>query len=152
MSEEIKKTEEVVEGNETDGEGAPVVVTTKKQTWLNRIWSAAVGAVVAVGAMFGITQPQIDAQKAKVTEVKTKAASAVEALKAGDTQTAIKQLQEVVGDAKAIAEQAKKDLDTMKTKATDVKNTVTEPTKTAPTTTAPTNTPAATTPVKEQAK
>lgn len=124
MSEETKKTEEVVEVTEggEEGEGTPVVVTTKKQTWLNRICSAVVGAIVAVGAMFGINQSQIDAQKAKVTEVKTKAASAIESLKNGDTKMAIATLQQVVGDVKEVAAQAKQDLDTMKTKATNAKN------------------------------
>ena len=108
MSEEIKKTEEAVEV--TEGEGTPVVVTTKKQTWLNRIWSAAVGAVVAVGAMFGITQPQIEAQKAKVVEVKTKATEALDALKKGDVQTATAKLQEATAATKEVAEQVKKDI------------------------------------------
>lgn len=112
MSEEIKKTEEVVEVAE--GEGAPVVVTTKKQTWLNRIWSAAVGAVVAVGAMFGITQPQIEAQKAKVVEVKTKATEALDALKKGDVQTATAKLQEATAATKEVAEQVKKDFEKIK--------------------------------------
>ena len=113
MSEETKKTEEVVEATE-EGEGAPVVVTTKKQTWLNRIWSAAVGAVVAVGAMFGITQPQIEAQKAKVVEVKTKATEALDALKKGDVQTATAKLQEATAATKEVAEQVKKDFEKIK--------------------------------------
>ena len=75
-------------------------VTTKKSTWLNRIYSAAVGAIVAVGAMFGITQPKIDAQKAKATQ-------ALEEIKKGDIQAAQKTLQEIAG-------QVKKDVETVK--------------------------------------
>lgn len=129
MSEEIKKTEEVVEGNEIEGEegeGTPVEVTTKKQTWLNRIYSAVVGAILAIGAMFGISQPQLNAQKAKVTEVKTKAATAIEALKCGDTQMALTLLQETIGNTKEITEQAKKDYETLKTKTINAKDAATK--------------------------
>lgn len=116
MSEEIKKTEEVVDvtaGGE-EGEGTPVIVTTKKQTWLNRVWSAVVGAAVAVGAMFGITQPQIDAQKAKVVEIKTYASEALEALRNGDVKTATTKLQEATAVTKEVAKQIKKDVNKIK--------------------------------------
>ena len=133
MSEEIKKTEEVVEvtADEKEGEGTPVVVTTKKQTWLNRVWSAIVGAAVAVGAMFGITQPQIDAQKAKVVEIKTYASEALEALRNGDVKTATTKLQEATAVTKEVAEQIKKDVNKIKESNKEsvvetVKKTVTE--------------------------
>ena len=90
------------------------VTTNKKTTWLSRIWSAAVGAVVAVGAMFGITQPQIEAQKAKVTEVKNYATEALEAIKKGDVQTATAKLQEATAATKEVAEQIKKDVEKVK--------------------------------------
>jgi len=94
MAKEVKeKVEEVVEKVKEE-------VTTKKGTWLNRVCSAVVGAVVAVGAMFGITQPKIDAQKAK-------AAQALEEIKKGDIQGAQKTLQEIAG-------QVKKDVETVK--------------------------------------
>ena len=57
-----EKTTETVEKSKN------VITTTKGKTWWNRIWSAAVGAVVAVGAMFGITNDQIAEQKEKVEE------------------------------------------------------------------------------------
>ena len=115
---------EVTEGGE---EGDPsIVVTTKKQTWLNRIYSAIVGAILAVGTMFGISQPQLDAQKAKVTEIKTKAATAIEALKCGDTQMALILLQETIGNTKEITEQAKKDYETLKTKTINAKDAATK--------------------------
>lgn len=88
--------------------------TNTKQTWLNRIWSAVVGAAVAVGAMFGVTQPQIEAQKAKVTEVKNYATEALEAIKKGDVQTATAKLQEATAATKEVAEQIKKDVEKVK--------------------------------------
>ncbi|MBR4316264.1 MAG: hypothetical protein IKP65_04750 [Alphaproteobacteria bacterium] len=88
--------------------------TEKKSTWFNRIWSAVVGAAVAVGAMFGITNEQIATEKAKVETIKTHAVAALEALKSGDVTTATANLQsavatgkEVVADAKVIAEKVK---------------------------------------------
>ena len=126
MSEEIKKNEEVSENTTTEVETA-----NKKQTWLNRIWSAIVGAAVAVGAMFGVTQPQIEAQKAKVIEVKTYATEALEAIKKGDVQTATAKLQEVTAATKEVAEQIKKDVEKVKeadkkSVVETVKKTVTE--------------------------
>jgi len=111
MSEEIKKTEEKI-GNETND--TTVSTTTKKSTWLNRICSAVVGAVVAVGTMFGITQPQIDAQKAKVVEIKTYATTALDALKNGDITTATEKLQQATASTKEVAEQIKKDVEKVK--------------------------------------
>ena len=113
MSEEIKNDSKVeVETAEKTEE--VVVTSTKKQTWLNRVWSAVVGAAVAVGAMFGITQPQIDAQKAKVVEIKTYASEALEALRNGDVKTATTKLQEATAVTKEVAEQIKKDVNKIK--------------------------------------
>jgi hypothetical protein len=98
MSEEVKKEAEV----------------SKKSTWWNRIWSAVVGAAIAVGSMFGITSEQISAEKAKVETVQVKASAALEALKVGDVTTATANLKEVVAtgkevvaDAKSLAEKVK---------------------------------------------
>lgn len=102
MSEEIKKEE------------VKTKTVSKKSTWFNRICSAVVGAIVAVGAMFGITNEQIAKEKEKVESVKTKAVAALDALKNGDVTTATANLQsaiatgkEVVVDAKAIADKVK---------------------------------------------
>jgi uncharacterized protein HemX len=69
-----------------------------KSTWLNRIWSAIVGAIIAVGSMFGITSEQISAQKAKVESIQTQTKEALDALKSGDPATAITKLTEVTAD------------------------------------------------------
>lgn len=69
-----------------------------KSTWLNRIWSAIVGALIAVGSMFGITSEQISAQKAKVESIQTQTKEALDALKKGDTAEAITKLTEVTAD------------------------------------------------------
>ena len=86
----------------------------KKQSFMTKIWSAIVGAAVAVAGMFGITQDQIATEKAKVESIKTQATAALEALKAGDVTTATANLKAavetgkaVVADAKAIAENVK---------------------------------------------
>lgn len=102
MSEETKNTTNVT----TD--------TTKKTTWVNRIWSAVIGAAVAVASMFGITSEQIAEEKAKVTSVQSQVKVALEALKSGDVTTATANLQaavatgkEVIADAKTIADKVK---------------------------------------------
>lgn len=124
MANEVKeKVEEVVETVKEE-------VTSKKKTWVNRIWSAVVGAVVAVGAMFGVTQPQIEAQKAKVTELKTYAIEALDAIKSGDVTTATEKLKQATATTKEVAEQIKKDVE--KVKNAD-KNSVVETAKNAAT-------------------
>lgn len=100
---------------------APAV--TKKSTWWNRIWSAIVGAIVAVGAMFGITEPQIAEQKAKVEEVKNMAAETLENIKAGKIEDAKAGLELIIESGKEVAEQAKTDVETVTEK---VKNTPAE--------------------------
>ena len=102
-----------------DTVNAPAV--TKKTTWWNRIWSAIVGAVVAVAAMFGITEPQIAEQKAKVEEVKNIAAETLENIKAGKIEDAKAGLELIVESGKEVAEQAKKDIESVKEKAKDAK-------------------------------
>jgi len=86
----------------------------QKPSFMTKIWSAIVGAAVAVAGMFGITQDQIATEKAKVESIKTQASAALEALKAGDVTTATANLKAavetgkaVVADAKALAENVK---------------------------------------------
>lgn len=102
MSEEIKKEEVKTE------------TTSKKTTWFNRICSAVVGAIVAVGAMFGITNEQIAKEKAKVESVKTKAVAALDALKNGDVTVATAKLQEAVSTGKEVVADAKAIVDKVK--------------------------------------
>lgn len=91
-----------------------VAPAVKKPSFMTKIWSAIVGAAVAVAGMFGITQDQIATEKAKVESIKTQAVAALEALKAGDVTTATANLKAavetgkaVVADAKALAENVK---------------------------------------------
>lgn len=104
MSEETKNATETT----------TTITTTTKKTWLNRICAAVVGLVVGVLGTFGITTDQIKTEKAKITTVKEQVTTALEALKAGDVTTATANLQEaltatneIVADAKTIAEQVK---------------------------------------------
>jgi hypothetical protein len=101
-----EKVEEVV-----DVVKAPA--RSKKATWWNRIWSAIVGAIVAVGAMFGITEPQIAEQKAKVEEIKTIATETLENIKAGKIEDAKAGLELIIESGKEVAEQAKTDVETV---------------------------------------
>ena len=114
MSEETKEVKNTTEAEKEISKDKAVTTTTKKTTWWNRVVSAVVGAVVAVGAMFGITSNQVATEKAKVESVKTQATAALDALKAGDVTTATAKLQEaiatgeaVVNDIKGAAEQVK---------------------------------------------
>ena len=89
---------------------------SKKATWWNRIWSAIVGAVMAVAAMFGITTDQVADQKAKVTEIKTMAAEALQNIKDGKIQDGMAGLQLIVEEGKTMGEQVKKTVETVKEK------------------------------------
>lgn len=104
MSEETKKTTETKEVKET----------TAKSTWMNRIWSAVVGAAVAVASMFGITSEQIADEKAKVESIKTQVAAALDAIKAGDVTVATANLQAAVATGKEVAADAKTIADKVK--------------------------------------
>ena len=89
---------------------------SKKATWWNRIWSAIVGAVMAVAAMFGITTDQVAEQKAKVTEMKAVATEALQNIKDGKIQDGIAGLQLIVEEGKTMGEQVKKTVETVKEK------------------------------------
>lgn len=102
-----EKVEDVV-----DAVKAPA--RSKKATWWNRIWSAIVGAILAVASMFGITTVQIDEQKAKTKEVKATVSAAIEDIKAGKVaeakaklESAVATTKEVVAEAKEIVEKGK---------------------------------------------
>lgn len=94
---------------------------SKKATWWNRIWSAIVGAIVAIGAMFGITTDQVKEQVAKTEQVKVLAAEALTALKSGDIKTATAKLKEAGEVGKDVAEETKNMIDTVKDKLEEAK-------------------------------
>lgn len=87
---------------------------SKKTTWWNRIWSAIVGAVLAVASMFGITTAQIDEQKAKTEEVKNLASEALEAIKKGDVATAKAALELATESGKQVVDNANQVVDNIK--------------------------------------
>ena len=108
------KTEETKATTETTATTATTATTSKKGTWLNRLFSAVIGAAVAVGAMFGITNEKIAGEKTKVETIQTQAKEALDAIKNGDIKTATTKLteatavaKEVVKDVKETAEQVK---------------------------------------------
>jgi methyl-accepting chemotaxis protein len=102
-------------------ESVNTVPTTKKATWWNRIWSAIVGAVLAVGAMFGITSEQVAGQKAKTEEVKKFAAEALEYAKQGKCDDAKAALEIVVETSKDVINDTKEVVDKVKdAKAEDI--------------------------------
>lgn len=105
---------------------------SKKATWWNRIWSAIVGAVLAVASMFGITTEQINEQKAKTEEVKNLAGEALEAIKKGDVATAKAALELAAETGKQVVEDAKQVVNNVKeAKAEDVAKTAVEGAKDA---------------------
>ena len=108
-----------------------VIETTKGKTWWNRIWSAIVGALIAVGSMFGITTEQIAEQKQKTEEVKTLAIEALDAIKKGDVATAKAALELAAETGKQVIDESKKVIDNIKNaNREDIKNTAHEAIKT----------------------
>lgn len=105
-------TETVEKVTEVKGDGpAPA---TKKTTWWNRIWSAIVGALIAVGSMFGITTEQVAEQKAKTEEVRKLAGEALELTKAGKLDDAKATLEKAVETGKEVVSDAKEVVDNVK--------------------------------------
>ena len=121
VSEVKDKTSETVE------KAKNIITTTKGKTWWNRIWSAIVGAIMAVGAMFGITNEQIAEQKAKTEEVKTLANEALEAIKKGDVVNAKAALELAAESGKEVVKESKKIIDNVKNAdSKEIKETVKE--------------------------
>lgn len=100
MSEETKKTE--------------TTTTSKKTTWLNRIGSAIIGALIAIGSMFGITSSEVAEQKAKTETIQQAASEALDAIKDGDVTTATTKLQEAVNTGKEVVDSAKEVVENVK--------------------------------------
>lgn len=108
MSKETKTTE--------------TTAVSKKTTWLNRIGSAVIGALIAVGSMFGITSGQISEAKAKTATIQKAAGEALEAIKAGDVTVATAKLQEAVATGKEVVASAKEVVE--KVKEADAKSVI----------------------------
>jgi DNA-binding transcriptional regulator YdaS (Cro superfamily) len=87
---------------------------SKKATWWNRIWSAIVGAALAVASMFGITTAQVNEQKAKTEEVKATVSAAIEDINAGKVAEAKAKLESAVTTTKEVVAEAKQVVDNMK--------------------------------------
>lgn len=129
MSEKIEKNSDVIEPTikvedesvkaeatvkeepvEENGEGM-VEECAKKlpwwKVWWNRIVSAIVGALIALGASLGITQDHVNEQKARVDNIKELAAEAYAAIKAGDYATAKTALELAATEGKDFTAEAK---------------------------------------------
>lgn len=107
---DVKETaKEVVDKTkETVAKGtAKVIETTKAKSWWNRIWSAIVGAVLAVAAMFGITTDKVAHEKALVTQVKQYAEDALADIKNGNLTEAAKKLEQANAIGKNVVEDVK---------------------------------------------
>lgn len=77
------------------------------KVWWNRIVSAIVGALIALGASLGITQDHVNEQKARVDNIKELAAEAYAAIKAGDYATAKSALELAATEGKDFTAEAK---------------------------------------------
>lgn len=93
---------------------AETTTTSKKTTWLNRIGSAIIGALIAIGSMFGITSSEVAEQKAKTETIQQAASEALDAIKAGDVTTATNKLQEAVTTGKEVVDSAKEVVENVK--------------------------------------
>lgn len=89
--------------SEENKEVKTVETASKKSTWLNRIWSAVVGLAVGVAGMFGISQDQIKAERAKVELMKVAVTDAIYNLQQGDVKAATINLKEVAATTQKVA-------------------------------------------------
>ena len=103
----MSKTNKTEETKATTETTATTATTSKKGTWLNRLFSAVIGAAVAVGAMFGITNEKIAEEKTKVETIQTQAKEALDAIKNGDIKTATAKLTEATAVVKEVANDVK---------------------------------------------
>ena len=111
----MSKTNKTEETKATTETTATTATTSKKGTWLNRLFSAVIGAAVAVGAMFGITNEKIAEEKTKVETIQTQAKEALDAIKNGDIKTATAKLTEATAVAKEVANDVKEVANQVKT-------------------------------------
>lgn len=107
---DVKETaKEVVDKTkETVAKGtAKVIETTKAKSWWNRIWSAIVGAVLAVAAMFGITTDKVAQEKALMIQVKQYTEDALVDIKSGNLKGAAEKLKQANAIGKTVVEDVK---------------------------------------------
>lgn len=91
-----------------------VIETTKGKTWWNRIWSAIVGAVLAVLSMFGITNDKVAEQKEMVKQVQAYASEALVDIKAGNLSAAAEKLDKANAIGKEVKEEVKEVVENVK--------------------------------------
>jgi hypothetical protein len=96
VKEKVEKTAKEVKETvkEVAEKGKNIIETTKAKSWWNRIWSAIVGAFLAVAAMFGITNDKVAQEKALMTQVKQYAEDALGDIKAGNIKAAAEKLEQ----------------------------------------------------------
>jgi gas vesicle protein len=103
--------------------GKNVIETTKAKSWWNRIWSAIVGAVLAVAAMFGITNDKVAQEKALMTQVKQYTEDALVDIKAGNIKAAAEKLEQAKSIGKTVVTDVKETVENVKNaNKEDVKN------------------------------
>jgi hypothetical protein len=103
--------------------GKNVIETTKAKSWWNRIWSAIVGAVLAVAAMFGITNDKVAQEKALMTQVKQYTEDALVDIKAGNIKAAAEKLEQAKSIGKTVVTDVKETVENVKNvDKEDVKN------------------------------
>ena len=94
--------------------GKNVIETTKAKSWWNRIWSAIVGAVLAVAAMFGITNDKVAQEKALMTQVKQYTEDALVDIKAGNIKAAAEKLEQAKSIGKTVVDDVKETVENVK--------------------------------------
>lgn len=103
--------------------GKNVIETTKAKSWWNRIWSAIVGAILAVAAMFGITNDKVAQEKALMTQVKQYTEDALVDIKAGNIKAAAEKLEQAKSIGKTVVNDVKETVENVKnTNKDEVKN------------------------------
>lgn len=116
VKETTKEVKEKVEDatKEVAKKGKNVVETTKAKSWWNRIWSAIVGAVLAVAAMFGITGDKVAQEKALMIQVKQYTEDALIDIKAGNFKAATEKLEQAKSIGKTIVNDVKETVEDVK--------------------------------------
>lgn len=114
MSTEEKEITAAETKTKTETETVKASIRSFGKGLFSSICSAVIGAAVAIGSIFGITENQVNEQKAKVTEIKGLASEALDAIKSGkfdDAKAALElateTTKEVVADAKTVIDNIK---------------------------------------------
>lgn len=116
VKEKVEDTAKEVKATvkEVAEKGKNVIETTKAKSWWNRIWSAIVGAVLAVAAMFGITNDKVAQEKALMTQVKQYTEDALVDIKAGNIKAAAEKLEQAKSIGKTVVNDVKETVETVK--------------------------------------